>query len=413
MKGKSPARPGVNKTKAEFVPTLGLFGATAISIAGIIGSGIFFIIGIASGIAGPAVILALIIAGAVALCTALSFATLGSKITKEGGEYQFVYLAFGKKVGLLAGILWIAATGIGGVTASLAFGSYLRALWPVAPVNVMASLACIVATLLDTGGLRLSSRVNIGLVAIKVIVLVLFVVLCIPSVRFSNFDGFFSKGAPGIIDATFIIFFAYAGFGKITAISEEVKNPRRTVPLAIIAAISISTLLYFSSGFTAVGVVGAEKLASAEFRTAPFAYVMRSAGYEWAFFVIAIGAITATASVLLTQLLGLSRTIYAMSVNGQLPAFLGELHPKFRTPYYGELIAGLLMALIAFFLNARTVITLTSLGILGYYSIINIAALVLKKQKGGFEIPRIIPLFGAVSGILLIIYFAVTSIFKL
>ena len=95
---------------------------------------------------------------------------------------------------------------------------------------------------------------------------------------------------------------------------------------------------------------------TAKFANAPFAYVMLDAGYPWAFFAISIGAITATASVILIQILGNSRTIYAMVVNKQLPAFLGELHPRFRTPYRGELIHGGLMAIAAFFLKRETVV---------------------------------------------------------
>lgn len=413
MTRKIPVKTSLKKAKAEFVPVLGLWGAVSIAIAGIIGSGIFFIIGIAARTTGPAVILSLIIAGVIALCTALSFASLGSKITKEGGEYQFVYLAFGPKISFFAGFLWIFATGVGGVTASIAFASYLTALIPFAPVNIVAAAACVIFTFIDTAGLRLSSKVNIGLVGIKITILLLFVFLCLPSTRLSNFSPFFTKTPGDILTGTFLIFFAYAGFGKITAVSEEVKDPQRTVPLAIIIAISISTVIYLMAGFTSVGVVGAERLGSEEFSRAPFAYVMLAAGWEWAFVIIALGAITATASVLLTQVLGVSRTIYAMSVNGQLPAFLGELHPRFRTPYRGEIIAGLAMAATALFLSQETVITFTSLGILAYYSIVNIAALVLKKQKGGFEIPRIVPLFGAASGILLIIYHVFTSILKL
>ncbi len=112
-----------------FDRVLGGSGATSVSLGGIIGSGIFFILGIAAGSAGSGVILSLVFAGVIAMLTAFSFASLGSKITKEGGEYQFVYAAFGPQVGFFAGLLWIAATAIAGVTVSIAFAGYL-AVWP-------------------------------------------------------------------------------------------------------------------------------------------------------------------------------------------------------------------------------------------------------------------------------------------
>lgn len=394
--------------KISFEKVLGNFGATAISIGGIIGSGIFFIIGMAAGEAGPAVILSLILAGIIALFTSLSFASLGSKIVKEGGEYQFVYVAFGPLIGFFGGLLWIFSTAIAGVTVSIAFASYVTTLIPALPLNVTAALAVILFMIIDVIGLRISSNVNNILVLIKVGVILFFILFSLSFLKLSNFNNFFVKGPEGILAATFLIFFAYAGFGKITAASEEVKNPKKTIPKAIITAVSITILLYILTGTAAIGAVGAEKLSS-QCINAPLAYVMLILGFKEAFFVVAIGALTATASVLLIQMLGISRTIYAMSKNKQLPSFLCKLHPKFRTPYKAEIIIGLLMALTALFLDAKSVIKITSLGILSYYSIVNLAALVMKKQKGGLEIHPIIPVLGFFSSLMLILYYLLIS----
>ena len=397
------------KKQAVFEQVLGYFDATAISIGGIIGSGIFFIIGIAAGAAGPAVILSLIIAGAIALLTSLSFASLGSKIPKEGGEYQFVYVAFGPVVGFIAGLFWICATAIAGVTVSIAFAGYFTALLPILPANIVAALACLAFMLVDVLGIKLSSRINNILVVIKVGVLLLFVLLCIPFIQASNFNNFFDKGSDGILAAAFLIFFAYSGFGKITAAAEEVKEPQKTIPKAIITAVTVCTIIYILAGVSAVGVAGAKRLSSPEYKNAPFAFTMQQTGISWGFLAIAIGAITATSSVLLIQMLGLSRTVYAMSKNRQLPSFLCELHGRFKTPYKAEIILGILMALAALFLEPNSVIALTSFGILAYYAIVNLAALALKKKKGLFEVHPIIPALGFIFSILLIAYFAWTT----
>lgn len=396
---------GNKKDKPTFERVLGNLGSISFSIGGIIGAGIFFIIGIATGKAGPAVILSLILAGIIALITSFSFASLGSKITKEGGDYQFIYIAFGPIIGFIAGIFWIFASAISGVTVSIVFASYLTTLIPFAPINMTAALACIAFVFIDVAGIRFSSSVNNVLVLIKVGVLLLFIILSLPFIHFSNFNNFLAKSPHGIIDGTFLIFFAYAGFGKITAAAEEVKEPQKTVPKAIITAVVISTFLYLMSGIASVGAVGAEKLSSVEYRNAPFAHVMLAIGFKWAFVVIALGAITAAASVLLIQILGLSRTICAMSMNKQLPSFFCELHPRFKTPYKAEIILGILMALAALLMNVNLVIALTSFVILSYYSIINLAALMMRKQKGGFDIHPIIPLLGFVSSALLIAYY--------
>ena len=398
------------KNAPVFERVLGGFGATAVSIGGVIGSGIFFILGMAAGSAGSGVILSLIFAGVIAILTALSFATLGSKITKEGGEYQFVYAAFGPGVGFFAGLLWITATAIAGVTVSIAFAGYLTTLVPFAPVNVVAAMACILFMLIDVSGLRFSSKVNNVLVLIKVGVLLLFIALALPHSNPSNFSNPLSKGYNGIFTAAFLIFFAYAGFGKITAASEEVKNAAKTVPMAIIISISLATVLYILAAVSAVGAVGAGALSSPGFRNAPLAEVMLSIGAQWGFFAILIGALTATSSVLLIQMLGLSRSIYAMSVNRQLPAFFSKVHTRFKTPYRADIPIGLLMASAALFLRTETVIALTSFGILGYYAIINLAALKMKGRKGGFEVPHAVPILGFILCLSLIIYFASTLI---
>jgi APA family basic amino acid/polyamine antiporter len=394
----------MKKNKTEFERILGSFRATAISIGGIIGSGIFFIIGIAARDAGPAVILSLILAGIIALFTSLSFASLGSKIVKEGGEYQFVYVAFGPLVGFFGGLLWIFSTAIAGVTVSIAFASYLTALIPFLPLNITAAFAVTMFMLIDVLGLKISSNINNILVIIKIGVILFFIFFSLPFIQPSNFSDFLVKGSEGILAATFLIFFAYAGFGKITAASEEVKDPKKTIPKAIITAVAITTILYIMTGIAAVGAVGAEKLSS-QCRIAPLACVMLALGFNKAFLVVAFGALTATASVLLIQMMGISRTIFAMSKNKQLPPFLSELHPRFKTPYKAEIFIGLLMVLAALFLNIRSVVTITSLGILSYYSIVNLAALVMRKSKGGLNIHPIIPILGFLSSALLIAYY--------
>jgi APA family basic amino acid/polyamine antiporter len=398
----------IESGRTRFKPVLGFLGATAVSIGGIIGSGIFFILGLAAGEAGPAVLLSLALSGMIALLTSLSFASLGSKIQKEGGEYQFVFLAFGPKIGFLGGIVWIFSTAIAAVTVSLAFASYLGALFPPFDTRITAAVACIGFMLIDTAGLRLSSKVNDALVVVKVGVLLLFILLGVSFVKPANFEPFFAKGAHGVLSATFLIFFAYAGFGKITAASEEVKDAYRNVPRAIVTAVAVCTALYLLTGLVAVGVVGSDTLSSAEFSGAPLAHVMLSTGFNYAFSVIAVGAVAATASVLLIQMLGLSRTIYAMSTNNQLPKLLSVLHPRLKTPYRAEVMIGVAMAVAALFVDAKSVVALTSLGILSYYALINLASIRMRDQKGAFRIHPAVSALGFAASAALVAYYLVS-----
>lgn len=388
------------KPKTVLQQVIGKFGATAISIGGIIGSGIFFLISTAAARAGSAVVLSFIIAGIIALATSLSFASLSSKVVKEGGEYQFIYAAFGPKIGFLVGMLWIVATGMIAVTVSIAFASYLIALFPLLPLNVTAAFSVTAFMLIEAVGIRISSKVNNLLVLTKVGALLFFIAFSLFFFNPANLN-FAETGAQGILAGTFLLFFAYPGFEKVTSAAEEVKNPEKTVPMAIIASITVAIILYSLVSASAVGAVGAKQLS--QFANAPLANVMLSLGFSEAFLLLAIGALAATGSVILIQMLSISRTVYAMAENKQLPGFFSELHPRFKTPYRAHIVFGAIMAIAAFFLNQTFTLTWTSLMIMLYYCLINVAALVVKKQNGKFNVHPAIPIAGLLSTALLMI----------
>lgn len=169
-------------------------------------------------------------------------------------------------------------------------------------------------------------------------------------------------------------------------------------------------MLYILLGLLSIGAVGAETLSSPLYVNAPLALVIQHIGYHWGFIVIAIGALAATSSVLLIEMLGLSRTIYGMSANKQLPEFFSKVHKRFKTPYRADILIGMLMALAAYFVRTTTIVSITGLGILAYYAIINLAALEMKKQKGAYEMPKAVHILGFLSCIFLIIYFLTTTL---
>ncbi len=380
-------------TSPRFRRVLGRAGAASLAIGGIVGSGIFFILGFAANEAGTGLLLSLLLAGAIATLTALSFASLGARIQREGGEYQFVYLAFGPKVGFVGGLVWIAATVVAAVTVAAALASYLTVLVPVGSVAGWTAVLCAAFVGLDVVGLRLSATVNHALVATKIGVLVFFVVVGAFFVRGSNFGGLLATGFHGTLAGAFLIFFAYAGFGKITSVSEEVVDAERTVPFAIVVAMAVSALLYLAVGTVAVGVSGAARLGT-EFGTAPLAYVMQDTGVRSAFYIVGLGAIAATANVLLIQVIGLSRTLYAMAENRQIPKALSAIHPRFGTPYRAQILLAVAMVTGALTLGPDQLIVLTSLGILGYYGLINLAAVEMNRRARERLRRSVLPLLG-------------------
>ncbi|VVB94307.1 Amino acid permease [uncultured archaeon] len=381
---------------AELKRTLGLFDAFAIGIGAIIGSGIFVVTGVAAGLAGPALLISLIIGAVISAFTALSFAELSEFIPKEGGGYEFAHELISPFAGFISGWLWILSNVVTGVVVSLGFASYLLLFLPFpVDVNLIAALACLGVTFINYMGARDSSLVNDILVIIKLLILAFFVVFGFGLVKISNFSPFVPNGEIGIMQGATIIFFAYSGFARITLVSEEVKRPKRTIPLAIILALIISTIVYMMVSITAIGLVGYKMLESSG---SPLADAAQSVNKNLTY-LVSIGALVATLSVLLTTLLGLSRISFAMARDRELPQLFSKLDKR-STPYYTVLVFGFSMTVLVFFTNLLQAVALANFGSLLYYLITNYAALKLKERV----YPRIIPVLGIVTCIVLLLF---------
>ncbi len=374
--------------------TLNLLDAVSIGLGAIIGAGIYVVVGIAAGAAGPGVMLSVIFAGIIALFTALSFAALSSRITKEGGAYEYVYELISPSLGFLTGWFWVFGQIVAGAAVSLGFATYMAVLIPL-PVKFVAAGGCLLFMLLNLIGVKQSSLVNDALVASKILVLCIFVAVGASYIKFSNFTPLMPNGFSGVVSGAALIFFAFLGYGRITTISEEVKNPEKVVPLSILLALGISSILYLLVGFTAVGIVGSNALSSSG---SPLAIAMGATGNGLAVLVVSIGGILATASVLLTTVLGVSRVSFSMARNKQIPEFINAIHPKFMTPYISILLTGFLMAALAFFGDLKQVVSLASFAVISTHVLVNYAAFKVR-DRCSFKIPfcPVPPLLGMVS----------------
>jgi len=382
---------GTQKNQAQLRRALGLFDATAISIGAIIGAGIFVVIGIVAGLAGPAVIISMLIAGVIASFSALSFAQLSAYMPKEGGGYQFTYRMVSPYAGFLAGWMWIFSNLFVGAAVSLGFAHYLVALFPALSVNAMAAALCLLFTLLNYVGVRQSAMVNNILVVSKILILVFFIALGLGFVNFRNFSPFAPYGSLGLLEGASLIFFAYFGYARITILAEEVKDASRTIPRAIILSLTLSTVLYALIGFVAVGLVGSNSLSQS---TSPLADAIAVTRNSAAVFVVSLGAMIATASVLLMTILGVSRMAFAMARNKQLPTFLSRVHPRFQTPYYAVWITGVLSTLLVFGGFSR-VVAVGTFALLFHHALVNLSAIRLRAEN------RRYPVFVSVLGFLL------------
>ena len=393
----------VVRKMVEIKRTLNLLDATAIGVGAIVGAGIFVVLGPAVGCAGPAVVVSMVIAGTVALFTALSFAELGSAIPKQGGTYEFAYEMISPFAAFVSGSLWLFGQTVAGAAVSLGLASYVVAMFPFFPLKVIAVSAALVLTGLNLVGTKHSAMINNILVLVKIVILCLVVGFGVFQVNSQIYSPCAPNGLVGILQGAGFIFFAYLGFGRIAALGEEVKNPRRTLPLAILLALITSVILYVLTGLVATGLQNYQTLKGSG---SPLADAARAMGNSTLIATISFGAIVATASVLLTNLIGLSRVSFAMARNGQLPKSLVTIHSRLGTPYVSILFTGGLMTILAFVADLRQTAAITSFSLLSTHIILHVSAIRLRKKMPNLKTFRapfypLIPSLGLVSCIIL------------
>lgn len=201
-------------------PTLGLLDATAISVGAIIGAGIFVVMGIVAGLAGPALIFSMLISAFIAMLTALSYAELSAFLPREGGIYEFGYELVSPFAGFLTGWMYMLSNVFAGAAVSLGFAYYLTAVFPSSYVNLLAAIIVIAFTSLNFFGIRQSANINNLLVTSKLAILGFFFVFGLAHINSANFSPFLPSGT-GVLYGAFYIFFAFGGFGRVAVVAEE------------------------------------------------------------------------------------------------------------------------------------------------------------------------------------------------
>jgi APA family basic amino acid/polyamine antiporter len=390
--------------QSELRPTLGLFDATAISVGAIIGAGIFVVTGIVAGLAGSALLVSMLMAAIVSMLTALSFVELTAWQPREGSIYEYTFQLISPFAGFLTGWLWMLSNTFAGAAVSLGFAYYLVALFPILPVSWVAAAICLAFTALNFVGIRQSASLNNLLVIAKLFVLAFFVLLGFGGINPANFSPF-NPFQTGVFYGAYYIFFAYGGFARVAVVAEEVKDAKRNVPRAILLSLAMSTVVYILVGIVAVGLAGASKLASSN---SPLTEAISTTGNSAAILITSVGGLLATASVLLTSILGVSRMAYAMARRNDLPKTLAKLHARYGTPYHSIWIVGILMILLVLTVDLSRVVAVSSFALLFYYALANVSALQLKVQKRAYS--RIVPALGAITCSAMLVFILFVSL---
>ncbi|MET8504301.1 amino acid permease [Streptomyces sp. NPDC004787] len=357
----------------ELRRTLGVFDAVVIGLGSMVGAGIFAALGPAARAAGPGLLPALGVAAVVAYCNAMASARLAARYPASGGTYVYGRERLGAFWGYLAGWAFVVGKTASCAAMALTVGAYV---WPE-QAHAVAVASVVLLTAVNYRGMQKSALVTRIVVAVVLAVLAAVVAAIAGAGQAGRLALAGEVPAGRVLQAAGLLFFAFAGYARITTLGEEVRDPERTIPRAVPLALGITLVVYAAVAVSVLAVLGPNALAAS---TAPLADAARTAGAGRLVPVVTVGAAVAALGSLLSLILGVSRTTLAMARDGHLPATLAAVHPRFRVPHHAELAVGAVVAVVVALVDVRGAIGFSSFGVLVYYAIANASAWTLGRR---------------------------------
>lgn len=379
--------------------SLGALDITLMGLGVMIGTGIFVLTGIvAADYAGPGLMLSFVLAAIVCVFVCLAYSELASFIPVAGSSYTYAYVSLGELFGWLVGWSLILEYSVGASAVAGGWSAYFTSILKDAGIlipealtkvpseggimNLPAMLIVAAVIFFLVRGVRESATANKALVFIKIATIFLFILLAAPHINPANWTPFLPYGWAGVSAGTAVLFFSYLGFDSLSTAAEETRNPARDMPIGIIASLTLTTLLYIAVSAVMTGVLPYTQLSTA----APASYVLQQIGYRVGSAVIGTGAICGLSTVLLVMIYAQTRAFFAMSRDGLIPAFLCQVHPRYRTPHRITLIVGIAVALIAGFTPIHIVAEMCSAGTIFAFLCSTVGLMVLRRRYP--DVPR-------------------------
>ena len=382
---------------------LGTTDAVVFGLGAMLGAGVFVAIGPAAEVAGSLLLVGLAVAAVVATCNALSSAQLAAVHPASGGAYVYGRRQLGPYWGHLAGFGFVVGKTSSCAAMALTVGAY------AAPslARPLAVLAVIALTAVNLRGITKTARLTRLLVAVVLVVLALVVVAALTggTARADGLGQAPGVGAYEVLQSAGLLFFAFAGYARITTLGEEVRDPARTIPRAVPIALGIVLVTYCLVAVTALAAVGPVALAGAE---APLATVVDAGSLSALTPVVRIGGAVAALGVLLSLLVGISRTALAMAREGELPRALAAVDPVHRVPRTAEVTVAAAVVVLVLVVDLRGAIGFSSFAVLVYYAVSNASALTLRPDQRRY--PRAVPVVGLLGCLLLAATLPVSSV---
>ncbi|WP_353945284.1 amino acid permease [Streptomyces sp. HUAS MG91] len=412
MRVKSPesliAESGADLEGHGLKRTMGLFQLVCFGVGAIVGTGIFVGLSDTVAEAGPAVLVSFVLAGITCVFTAFSFAELGGAIPVSGSSYSFAYATLGERVAFLVGWCLLLEYGVSVSAVAVGWSQYLNELldslfgWQLPAalsagpsdggvVNLPAVVVLLMAATLLVRGVRESARATTAMAVLKIGILVAFCAIAFTAFQDHNLTPFLANGVGGVTSGASLAFFSYIGFDAITTAGEEVRDPRRNIPIAIMICIGVVTLLYCAVAVAAIGALGADAVGD---KPAALSLVVDDVTHSTVGGgIIAFGAVVAIASVVLAVMYGQTRILMSMSRDGLIPRVFERVSPKTSTPVRGTWIVAVVFAVPAAFSSLDAVVNLTTIGTLAIMVAVNVSVVALRRSHPGLKRSFRVPLY--------------------
>jgi basic amino acid/polyamine antiporter, APA family len=377
---------------------LGATDAVVIGLGSMIGAGVFSAFAPAAAAAGVGLLVGLAIAAVVAYCNATASAQLAAQYPTSGGTYVYGRERLGDWWGFLAGWGFVI-----GKTASCAAMALTFAAYAVPPAwqRPVAVAAVIALATVNYRGVTRTARLTRIIVAVVLVALAVVVAAGLlggqadPGRVAAGFAG--GLDLYGVLQSAGLLFFAFAGYARIATMGEEVRDPQRTIPRAIVAALAIAVAVYAVVAIAALLALGADRLVASR---APLADAVAAGSWGWAVPIVAVGGAAAALGALLALVAGVGRTTLAMARQSDLPGWLAAVHPRYQVPHRAEITLAVVVCLLVLSVDLRGAIGFSSFGVLLYYLIANIAAFTQPAEVRRF--PRWLQVLGAAGCLLLV-----------
>lgn len=392
-----------SKKPGGLAKVLGPFDLVLMGIGAIVGTGIFVLTGTGALTAGPALSLSFVVAAVACCFAALCYAEFASTVPVAGSIYTYSYATLGELAAWMIGWDLLLEYGLAAAAVSVGWSGYFQSLLsgfgialPVALtaapgalpgvttfINLPALVIMLALTAMLGWGVRESARLNNIMVAIKVGVVLLFIIFGARHVQPANWQPYMPFGYHGMLSAAALVFFAFIGFDAVTSAAEEVKKPSRDLPIGIIGSLAVCAVLYVVVSAIMTGIVPYQKFLGVDH---PVSLALQYAGENWIAGFVDLGAILGMTTVILVMAFGQTRIIFAMSRDGLLPKRLSTVHPRFHTPFFATWLVGIVFGLIAATIPLNILAELINIGTLAAFTMVSVAVVVLRKKRP--DLPR-------------------------